>query len=112
MTASTPLAHGEAGANSTGPNNTTLFSRELTILSREQLSQSNATAKPAINDLLQRFPVAKSNIPFLQTLTGAQLVAVLFTAQFPLMYGGEGQGLFSGLERYQYFSPLRILWGG
>ena len=104
MTASTPLAHGEAGANSTGPNNTTLFARELALLSREQFGQSNASAKATINDLLTLFPLPKSSFSFLETLTGAQLVAVLFTAQFPLNYGGEGAGLFAGLERYQYLT--------
>ena len=37
-TATQTVAHGEAGANSTGPNNTTLFARELTLLRREQLA--------------------------------------------------------------------------
>lgn len=122
MTASTPLAHGDAGANGTGPNNTTLFARELALLSREQLGQSNASAKAAINELLARFALPVNAFPFLETLTGAQLVAALFVAQFPLNYGGDGAGLFAGVERYQYlttrladaatsFSALPTAWG-
>jgi hypothetical protein len=122
MKASTPLAHGEAGANSIGPNNTSLFARELSLVNREQLAATDLNTKAAIKELLSQFPVAEQNIPFLQSLTGAQLIALIFTAQFPLIYGGEGVGLFSGIERYQYlttrlidaatsFSSLPTAWG-
>lgn len=122
MTATNATAHGEAGANATGPNNTTLFARELTLLRREQLSFTDADARIAVKSLCHKFRVAGEHCPFLETLTGAQLVAVFFTAQFPLLYSGEGDGLFSGMERYQYlttrltdgaasFSTFPDVWG-
>src|SRR5882672_1095192 len=122
MTAANSVAHGEAGANSTGPNNTTLFARELALLKREQLGYAPAEAKEAFKSLFESFPVATTNIPYLHTRSGAELIAIIFTAQYPLIYGGTGDGLFSGLERYQYlvtrltdaaasFSTLPSVWG-
>jgi hypothetical protein len=122
ITATASTAHGEAGANSTGPNNTTLFARELTLLNSEQLSFSASEAKAALKGLLAQFPMANEHFAFLSTLSGPQLLAVIFAAQFPLLYGGEGAGLFAGMERYQYlttrladaavsFSILPDAWG-
>lgn len=107
-TAATTIAHGEAGANSTGPNNTTLFARELTLLRRDQLGFSADQADEAIATVLAVIPITKSAADFLRTLSGGELVATLFAAQFPIVYSGEGQGLFSGLERYQYLTTRLV----
>lgn len=47
------IAHGEAGVNSTGPNNTTLFARELALLNREQISASDVDIQASIDQLLR-----------------------------------------------------------
>lgn len=122
MAAANSVAHGEAGANSTGPNNTTLFARELALLKREQLGYAPAEAKDAFKALFEQFPIATTVVPYLRTRSGAELIAIIFTAQYPLIYGGAGAGLFSDLERYQYlvtrltdaaasFSTLPAVWG-
>lgn len=104
MTATNSLAHGDAGANSTGPNNTQLFARELTLLKREQIAGDAATSKAAVKALLEACPVAQDVVPFLQTRSGSELIAIYFTLQFPLLYTGEGEGLFSGMSRYEYLT--------
>lgn len=40
LTAQTAIAHGDAGANATGVNNTTLFCRELTAIEAKDFSAS------------------------------------------------------------------------
>lgn len=102
--ATSTVAHGEAGANSTGANNTTLFARELTLLQRDQLSYSSDKAQAAIEALMSVMPITESSVEFLRTLSGGELIATLFAAQFPIIYRGEGEGLFTGLERYQYLT--------
>jgi hypothetical protein len=52
-------------------------------------------------------PITKSAAD-LRTLSGGELVATLFAAQFPMVYSGEGEGLFSGLERYQYLTTRLV----
>lgn len=107
-TAATTLAHGEAGANSTGPNNTTLFARELSLLRREQLAFSEGEARQALLAALDKLPVTTRSAEFLATLSGGELVATLFAAQFPLIYSGDGAGLFSGMARYDYLTTRII----
>lgn len=107
-TASTTLAHGEAGANATGPSNTTLFARELTLLRRPQLGFSAEDADQALASVFASMPITKTAAEFLRTLSGGELVATLFAAQFPMVYSGEGEGLFSGLERYQYLTTRLV----
>lgn len=107
-TATQTVAHGEAGVNSTGPNNTTLFARELTLLRREQLAYTNASLTTALDSVMAAIPVTQSSAEFLATLTGGEMIAVLFTAQFPTIYGGDGAGLFSGIERYQYLTTRLV----
>lgn len=102
------IAHGEAGANATGPNNTMLFARELTLLNREQMKIGEADIQSALDQLLRSSLVPASSVEFLQTVTGGELLAVLFAAQFPIIYRGEGEGLFAGVERYQYLTTRLV----
>lgn len=102
------IAHGEAGVNSTGPNNTTLFARELALLNREQISASDVDVQASIDQLLRVALVPASSVEFLTTLTGGELLAVIFASQFPMIYRGEGEGLFAGAERYQYLTTRLV----
>lgn len=126
MTAAHSVAHGEAGASGVGANNLTLFARELTLLKREQLGFSERDGREALNALMAAFPVGDTCAEYLTTLTGAQLVATILAAQFPLIYGsrnkGDGEGLFAGVGRYEYLqtrlsdaaascSTLATAWG-
>lgn len=126
MAAAHSVAHGEAGANGVGANNLTLFARELTLLKREQLGYSERDGREALTALMAAFPVGNTCCEYLSILTGAQLVATIFAAQFPLIYGGrnrgDGEGLFSGIGRYEYLqtrlsdaaascSTLATAWG-
>lgn len=122
MTATNSVAHAEAGANATGPNNTSLFARELALLKREQLGYGIADARPALKALFEQFPVATESVAYLRTRSGAELVAIAFVAQYPLIYSGVGAGLFADMERYQYlvtrltdgaasFSTFPAVWG-
>lgn len=104
LTALTPIAHGEAGASSTGPNNTTLFNRQLQRLSKEAVGATEDEAKNAIAALLTTLPLDESLFPLMESLKGSELVAALFVAQVPLCFGGEGEGLFAGMERYRFLS--------
>jgi hypothetical protein len=101
----TSLAHGEAGPNASGPNNTTLFHRQLTLLPAPVLEEPSRDSLDAVRTILAQYPLGDSTQAFLQALTGGQVLACLFVAHFPLAYGGsEGTGLFSGMARYQYLS--------
>ncbi len=104
LTALTPVAHGEAGANSTGPNNTTLFNRQLQRLTKESVGVDVMVAKDAIANLLTAMPIGADTFPLLESLKGAELVAALFVAQVPIMFPGDGEGLFTGMERYRMLS--------
>lgn len=107
-TATQTIAHGEAGANSTGPNNTTLFARELTLLRRDQLKFTAEDADASMAAVLSTMPITRTAGEFMRTLSGSELIAVLFAAQFPIVYSGEGEGLFAGLERYQYLTTRLV----
>jgi hypothetical protein len=104
LTALTPLAHGEAGANSTGPNNTTLFNRQLQRLSKATAGADEADAKAALANLLTALPIGADTFPLMESLKGSELVAALFVAQVPIMFPGDGEGLFTGMERYRMLS--------
>ena len=104
LTALTPVAHGEAGANSTGPNNTTLFNRQLQRLTKESVGVDVMVARDAIANLLTAMPIGADTFPLLESLKGAELVAALFVAQVPIMFPGDGEGLFTGMERYRMLS--------
>jgi hypothetical protein len=104
LTALTPVSHGDASSASTGPNNTQLFNRQLQRLSREAHGATEEEAQTAIARLTSAYQIGDGSLPFLESLTGSELIAVLFVANVPLMYGGEGEGLFQGMERYQYLS--------
>lgn len=104
LTALTPVAHGEAGANSTGPNNTTLFNRQLQRITKESSGVDVMVARNAIASLLTAMPIGSDTFPLLESLKGSELVAALFVAQVPIMFPGEGEGLFSGVERYRMLS--------
>lgn len=104
LKAGSSIAHGEAGAHSAGPNNTTLFARQLTLLQREQLGFSDEAAAAALDRLFAQYPIGRDAVEFLRSISGPELVAVLFTAQFPLVYSGTGEGLFSGMDRYTYLA--------
>jgi hypothetical protein len=104
LTALTPVAHGEAGANSTGPNNTTLFNRQLQRLTKETVGVDVIVARDAIANLLTAMPIGADTFPLLESLKGAELVAALFVAQVPIMFPGDGEGLFTGMERYRMLS--------
>ena len=56
----------------------------------------------ALGAIFKAFPLPESSFPFLQSLTGPELVAVMFVTQFPVNYAGDGEGLFAGVERYHY----------
>lgn len=103
----TSLAHGEAGPNAAGPNNTTLFHRQLTLLPTDKsalLSDHDTTLRVA-HDILAQYPLGETAAPFLAALTGPQVLVCLWIANIPLAYGGrDGTGLFAGIERYQYLS--------
>lgn len=126
MTAAHSGAHGEAGANGVGAYNLTLFARELTLLKREQLGFTERDGREALASLMSAFPVGNTACEYLGILSGAQLVATIFAAQFPLIYGsrnkGDGEGLFAGIGRYEYLqtrlsdaaascSTLATAWG-
>lgn len=126
MTAAHSTAHGEAGASGVGANNLTLFARELTLLKREQLGFSERDGREALAAMMTAFPVGNTCCEYISILTGAQLVATILTAQFPLIYGsrnkGNGEGLFAGVGRYEYLqtrladaaascSTLATAWG-
>lgn len=85
MTAAHSVAHGEAGANGVGANNLTLFARELTLLKREQLGFTERDGREALASLMSAFPVGNTACEYLGILSGAQLVATIFAAQFPLI---------------------------
>jgi hypothetical protein len=104
LTALTPVAHGEAGANSTGPNNSTLFNRQLQRLTKESVGVDVMVARDAIANLLTAMPIGADTFPLLESLKGAELVAALFVAQVPIMFPGDGEGLFTGMERYRMLS--------
>jgi hypothetical protein len=104
LTALTPVAHGEAGANSTGPNNATLFNRQLQRISKESAGATEDEAKAAIANLLTAMPMGGDCFPLMESLKGSELVAALFVAQVPLLFPGEGEGLFTGMERYRMLS--------
>jgi hypothetical protein len=104
LTALTPVAHGEAGANSTGPNNTTLFNRQLQRLTKESVGVDVMVARDAIANLLTAMPIGADTFSLLESLKGAELVAALFVAQVPIMFPGDGEGLFTGMERYRMLS--------
>jgi len=104
LTALTPVAHGEAGANSTGPNNTTLFNRQLQRLTKESVGVDVMVARDDIANLLTAMPIGADTFPLLESLKGAELVAALFVAQVPIMFPGDGEGLFTGMERYRMLS--------
>lgn len=96
------MAHGDASSGSSGPNNTTLFARELTQLRDGEIEDSNENAQETLTALLRKLPLPQSTFPYLASMSGPDLVATLFTLQVPLNYGGEGEGLFVGVERYHY----------
>lgn len=98
------VAHGEAGANASGPNNTTLFNRGLVAVDAPEFNDVPEKIKVRAEAVLSSFPVGEASVDFLETLSGPELLAVLFTAQFPTIYSGDGEGLFSGTERYQYLT--------
>lgn len=101
----TSLAHGEAGPNAAGPNNTTLFHRQLTLLPSPILTSAEPDDLDAVQVILQGYPLGETTQAFLQALTGGQVLACLFVSLIPQAYGGrDGTGLFSGTARYQYLS--------
>lgn len=104
LTALTPVSHGEAGSNNVGANNTTLFNRQLQRLPKEVVGATIEEASLAIENLISIYQISENSLPFLNSLSGSELIAVLFVAQVPLMYGGEGVGLFEGQERYRYLT--------
>ena len=101
----TSLAHGEAGPNASGPNNMTLFHRQLTLLSPNVMQAPDGDALAPVRTILAGYPLGDTTQAFLQAITGGQVLACLFTAHVPWAYGGQdGTGLFSGMNRYQYLS--------
>lgn len=103
-TAATSIAHGEAGPDAAGPNNTSLFCRELTRIEKPLAAATTDQVAKALTGLLSAYQFGEDSVPLLESLTGGELVASLFVAQFPLIYAGEGEGLFSGLDRYRYLT--------
>lgn len=104
LTALTPVSHGEASAASVGANNTQLFNRQMQRLSRETHGATREEAESAIARVAAACEIGDSSLPFLKSLSGSELLAVMFVANAPIMFGGEGEGLFAGLERYRYLS--------
>lgn len=101
------LAHGEAGSDAFGPDNLTLFHREPVLLpaSPGDVSAPAQGEHQMLERLYRLCPVGVSAIEFLQSLSCAQVIGVLFIAQIIRIYGsGEGTGLFSGVSRYQYLA--------
>lgn len=80
----------------------------MSLLKRESLPYTDREARQAIKKAMEALPIAKSHAEFLANLTGGELIATLFVAQFPLIYGGEGEGLFSGMERYQFLTTRLV----
>lgn len=108
LTATQPIAHGEAGAANQGPSNTTLFNRQLKLIHRPGGEVSAEMAANALQAIAGQYAIPAEQRALLGELTGAGLLAVLFTSLFPRMYPGDGVGLFSGMERYEYLkSRLR-----
>ena len=56
-----------------------------------------------IDTVCQRFPVHVEIAPFFEDLSLAQFIGTALVKEFVLLYGGgDGEGLFAGLERYKY----------
>ena len=100
LTALTPVAHGSAASSAVGPNNTQLFNRQLQRLPRQTEGATREMAEKGITSVLSLFQIS-SQTDFLRSLSGDVLLACLFASNVPLIYRGEGEGLFTGVERYQ-----------
>src|SRR3990167_2842780 len=123
LTALSTIAHGEAGPATAGPRNSVLFNREITRLPKAVSGVSDADAMRALVHLFEVFEVGEGTLDFLGALSGPVLLSGFFVAQVPLLYGGgDGTGLFAGVERYEYLttrlsdgaasaSNLSQLWG-
>jgi len=104
LTSLTSIAHGDASPNAVGANNTRLFNRQLQRIEKPVVGATEEEAQSSIALIFKSFPVGDGALPFLESLSGSELIATLFVANVPLMYGGEGEGLFQGMERYRYLS--------
>lgn len=102
LTALQPIAHGEAGSANTGPNNTTLFNRQLKLIQRPGHSVTKEQAVKALRDIAGQYALPPEHRELLESLSGPGLLSVLFVSLIPKMYPGEGEGLFSGMSRYEY----------
>jgi hypothetical protein len=102
LTSRNPVAHGEAGASNMGPNNTTLFNRELKLIRRPGSEVSVERARAALEQICDQFILPPDQIELLDALPGQGLLSVLFVSLVPKIYAGEGCGLFSGISRYEY----------
>jgi len=103
----TSLAHGEAGANRVGPSNLSLLHRQLALLPVSASASLAGDPLLRISATLNLFLVGDQVLPFLDALDGPQVLACLLVSLFPQIYSGEdgeGVGLFSGMQRYQYLS--------
>lgn len=102
LTARNPVAHGEAGASNMGPNNTTLFNRELKLIARPGAEVTLDRAREALARICSQAVLPPEHIELLESLSGPGLLATLFVSMIPRMYPGDGSGLFSGISRYEF----------
>lgn len=104
LEALTPVAHATADPTAVS-SNTVLFNRCLSRVQHQSGAVSRETVGRALQGVLAEYKLTAELQEFLQSITGAELLAILFTSSIPEIFGaGEGTGLFSGAERYRYLA--------
>lgn len=101
----TAIAHQDASPQANNGSNTKPFNRELAKISAQVFGIEPEQAEQAIARVFGHFPIYPSTTQLLELATGAELLAACFVAQYPMHFGGtDGQGLFSGVGRYEMLS--------
>lgn len=104
LTAMTAIAHQDASPQANNGSNTKPFNRSLAKIESSVESVSREIVKSSLEKILNYFPVHPPTAEILETATGAELIAAMFVSQYPVNFGGDGDGLFTGLSRYDMLS--------
>lgn len=114
-----PVHHGDPGQ--TDKSNSSLYRRQLMQLPIKVTGR--AISQSEVDDLCQSYPVPKSLLPLFEDEPLPRFVATLITKFFIEQYSSrEGEGLFSGMERYarlevrfsqvaQRVTSIKAFWG-
>jgi len=86
--------------------NRMLFNRRKQIVEDPRMESERALSQEAMDRLCAANPAPESVAEMLADITGAEFIAVVVVRQFVDLYtglnAGDGEGLFSGLERYRH----------